>query len=831
MPVSPATPQRLLDMISRLRAAMTATPALAKHFQPKVAWLNDRANQWQNREWRVALIGVTSSGKSTLMNAMLGESVLPVRIRPSSNSLVICTRGKQKEAVVHFESGRTETLTGDGWGERLRQFSDEMHNEGNRKGVKEIVLRSPSFRLASNVALVDTPGLDAKDLEHHEKVTLEFFLPTVDLVLFLTTAKVNADAQISYYLDRVQEQRKPFILAQNMVQSIEPAVGANGVVLTSKEEMTARHLARLEKLVQGRRMAGGPAIPLLQIDALSALVGRPRESNLEQLVVTVQEELARLEPAMGRARFDQVIRELEGVLATAPSEERPKDKPSGNAKEQEKLEAIRRNLAACCVELDENLASFAEGARKRSLAFLEPQPPLYPSHTQRAKELEQSYLDWCGNNAKMLSALIATFNKGSILPILKKLNISEDDIILESRRQNAMYKKPNFTYQETITEKRKAKGVIPWFKRLFGDYGYEYIDVTVNKLDVDGFLNWLKECVDSELRWIHETGKKIQSQFELHESKIEQVIDDQLSFLKSQNQIDHQKSATINAYSQLRSLLAELRSLVLDLPKGGQAYSAPTPVARPSDQPLELSRLLLDLTHYANLSSRNTFLDLRKDLLKRLEHGGRKQDKRVLIWGFDPDSMERFLLRFWCDCLSGPPEPGPSLAVVKQTGGFAAIGVGIEVPGKAPAPTLRNESKRFLEQDSPLVFLLVDVLQIGATLNHWHRSVLPAVLPAGVPVILVLDSALGLRQAQGMAEGFLELRRCLGRGLPRPVGALVNDEKPVLSRMADALLTGEQRLDTHADEQKFLQLLKVQGEDPDSDVVAVIRGWRTFKDK
>ena len=129
------------------------------------------------------------------------------------------------------------------------------------------------------------------------------------------------------------------------------------------------------------------------------------------------------------------------------------------------------------------------------------------------------------------------------------------------------------------------------------------------------------------------------------------------------------------------------------------------------------------------------------------------------------------------------------------------------------------------------MFLLVDVLQIGATLNHWHRSVLPAVLPAGVPVILVLDSALGLRQAQGMAEGFLELRRCLGRGLPRPVGALVNDEKPVLSRMADALLTGEQRLDTHADEQKFLQLLKVQGEDPDSDVVAVIRGWRTFKDK
>jgi hypothetical protein len=831
MAVSPATPQRLLDLITRLRAAMTATPALAKHFHLKVAWLDDRANQWQKREWRVALIGVTSSGKSTLMNAMLGESVLPVRIRPSSNALVICTHGKQKEAVVHFESGRTETLSGDGWGERLCQFSDERFNEGNRKGVKEIELRSPCFRLADHVALVDTPGLDAKDLEHHEKVTLEFFLPTVDLVLFLTTAKVNADAQISYYLDRVQEQRKPFILAQNMVQSIEPAVGANGVVLTSKEEMTARHRARLEKLLNGRRSTDGPAIPLLQIDALSALAGRPRESNLDQLVLTVQDELARLEPAMGRARFDQVIRELESVLATAPSEEPGKFKPVGNPKEQEKLEAIGRSLAGCRAELEDKLSSFAEGARERSMAFREPQPPLYPSQTQRADELEHCYLDWCENNAKTLSALIAAFQRDSIQPILKELNISEEDIAFESRRHGTIYKKPNYSYQETITEKREGKGFIPWVKRIFGDYGYKYVNVTINKIDVDGLLNWLHQRAYSELSWIHEASNKFKTQFELYERKIQKVIDEKRSFLQSQNLEDAQKRETLKAYSELRSLLAELRSLVLDLPKGGQGDSATPPAIPSSDRPLELSRLLLDLTHYANLSSRKTFLDLRTDLLKRIEPRGKGQDRRVFIWGFDPDSMERFLLRFWCDCLSGRPEPGPSLAVVTQTGGFASIGVGIEVPDKDPGPALRKESKAFLEQGPPVVFVLVDVLQIGATLTHWHRSVLPALLPAGVPVVLVLDSVLGLRQARGMAEGFLELRRYLGRGLPRPAGVLVNDEKPVLSRMADALFTGEQRLGTHADEQAFLQRLVAQGEDPDPDVVAVIRGWRACKDE
>jgi len=129
---------------------------------------------------------------------------------------------------VHFEDGRVETYTGKRIQQELCRLTDETTNPSNKLGVKEIEFQSPRFRLGENVALVDTPGLDAFGYERHEELTMDVFLPTVDVVLFLTTAKANRDEVIARYLDRIGEQRKPLILVQNMIDSIEAELGLGG---------------------------------------------------------------------------------------------------------------------------------------------------------------------------------------------------------------------------------------------------------------------------------------------------------------------------------------------------------------------------------------------------------------------------------------------------------------------------------------------------------------------------------------------------------------------------------------------------------------------------
>ena len=63
---------------------------------------------------RVGLIGITSSGKSTLINALLGERLLPQKVKPSSSVLVVCSYNKIKKATIYFESSankKPQTIT------------------------------------------------------------------------------------------------------------------------------------------------------------------------------------------------------------------------------------------------------------------------------------------------------------------------------------------------------------------------------------------------------------------------------------------------------------------------------------------------------------------------------------------------------------------------------------------------------------------------------------------------------------------------------------------------------------------------------------------------
>jgi len=217
----------LVGFIDEAVAAVSASDTLKAHFKRETAWFVQRRAIWLSRTWRVGLIGITSSGTSTLVNALLGVPLLPIRVRPSSNCLVICRLGPE-QAIVHFEDGRVETYTGKRIQQELCRLTDETTNPSNKLGVKEIEFQSPRFRLGENVALVDTPGLDAFGYERHEELTMDVFLPTVDVVLFLTTAKANRDEVIARYLDRIGEQRKPLILVQNMIDSIEAELGLGG---------------------------------------------------------------------------------------------------------------------------------------------------------------------------------------------------------------------------------------------------------------------------------------------------------------------------------------------------------------------------------------------------------------------------------------------------------------------------------------------------------------------------------------------------------------------------------------------------------------------------
>ncbi|HNZ66624.1 MAG TPA: dynamin family protein, partial [Planctomycetota bacterium] len=55
-------------------------------------WFEDRLTDWGKTAIRIGLVGITSAGKSTFINAMAGEDILPRGAQPTSGVLVICRR-------------------------------------------------------------------------------------------------------------------------------------------------------------------------------------------------------------------------------------------------------------------------------------------------------------------------------------------------------------------------------------------------------------------------------------------------------------------------------------------------------------------------------------------------------------------------------------------------------------------------------------------------------------------------------------------------------------------------------------------------------------------
>jgi GTPase Era involved in 16S rRNA processing len=130
----------------------------------------------------VALFGRVSSGKSSLLNALLGTDVLPVGVNPIT---AVPTRLRHSDALharITFASGRNDEVSI----EEFRNLVSETGNPGNERNVTHALIEIPSPRLSQGIVLVDTPGLGS--LARRGAAETMAYLPSCDLAILLIDA-------------------------------------------------------------------------------------------------------------------------------------------------------------------------------------------------------------------------------------------------------------------------------------------------------------------------------------------------------------------------------------------------------------------------------------------------------------------------------------------------------------------------------------------------------------------------------------------------------------------------------------------------------------------
>src|ERR1039458_2734958 len=148
-------------------------------FRPRIDSL---ATRLEDNNLEVALFGRVSSGKSSLLNALLSTDVLPVGINPITAVPTKLEYGTKLRAAVTYGNGRNEIVTI----QELANLVTEEGNPGNSRNVTRAMIQLPSARLKQGIVLVDTPGLGS--LARRGGAETLAYLPTCDLALLLIDA-------------------------------------------------------------------------------------------------------------------------------------------------------------------------------------------------------------------------------------------------------------------------------------------------------------------------------------------------------------------------------------------------------------------------------------------------------------------------------------------------------------------------------------------------------------------------------------------------------------------------------------------------------------------
>ena len=152
----------------------------------RLAEIRDRHTK---SRFHLAVLGQFKRGKSTFLNALLGDKLLPSAIIPLTSIPTFISWAPELRIKVNYLTGKTEefavTDTGQA-GKILDNYVTEEKNPRNGLRVESVEVSHPSPLLHSGVVLIDTPGIGST-FEHNTEATMQF-IPQCDAALFLLSA-------------------------------------------------------------------------------------------------------------------------------------------------------------------------------------------------------------------------------------------------------------------------------------------------------------------------------------------------------------------------------------------------------------------------------------------------------------------------------------------------------------------------------------------------------------------------------------------------------------------------------------------------------------------
>lgn len=199
----------ILNILEKAEKLLDASN-MCNDFATKIKQLKGKI---QNKQIVISVVGQFKRGKTSFINTILGNDILPVGIIPIT-SVITKLRYGLPQAKIMFNNGEEKEVSFDS----LHKYISEQENPKNKKDVECVDIYYPCGILKDGVILVDTPGVGSIH-KHNTEVTYSF-LKDSDAVIFMLSVDSPINEIEKDFLYSVRKYASKFYFAVNKIDMI-----------------------------------------------------------------------------------------------------------------------------------------------------------------------------------------------------------------------------------------------------------------------------------------------------------------------------------------------------------------------------------------------------------------------------------------------------------------------------------------------------------------------------------------------------------------------------------------------------------------------------------